>query len=36
LERKHVDAVMDLLHRMLVPEGRPIRAQEALAAASVL
>ena len=22
LERKHVDAVMDLLHRMLVPEGR--------------
>jgi acetylornithine/succinyldiaminopimelate/putrescine aminotransferase len=34
LERKHVDAVMDLLHRMLLPERRESPATEALAAAS--
>jgi acetylornithine/succinyldiaminopimelate/putrescine aminotransferase len=36
LERKHVDAVMDLLHRMFAPEGRVSPATEAMAAASVL
>jgi acetylornithine/succinyldiaminopimelate/putrescine aminotransferase len=34
LERKHVDAVMDLLHRMLLPEGRVSQTTEAMAAAS--
>ena len=36
LERKHVDAVMDLLHRMLLTEGRVSQATEAMAAASAL
>ena len=36
LERQHVDAVMDLLHRMLLPEGCVRPAKEAMAAASVL
>ena len=36
LERKHVDAVMDLLHRLLLPEGRVIPAKEAMATASAL
>jgi predicted acetylornithine/succinylornithine family transaminase len=35
LERRHVDAVMDLLHRLLLPEGRPQPAHEAIAAASL-
>ncbi|HXS11478.1 MAG TPA: aminotransferase class III-fold pyridoxal phosphate-dependent enzyme [Acidobacteriaceae bacterium] len=36
LERHHVDAVMDLLHRMLLPE-KPLKpATEAMAAASAL
>lgn len=35
LERQHVDAVMDLLHRMLLPEGRVKPAKEAMAAASL-
>jgi len=35
LEREHVDAVMDLLHRLLLPEERPRRAAEALASASL-
>jgi predicted acetylornithine/succinylornithine family transaminase len=35
LERRHVDAVMDLLHRMLVPEGSVTPAKEAMAAASL-
>lgn len=33
LERRHVDAVMDLLHRLLLPEGRLSPAKEAMAAA---
>jgi 4-aminobutyrate aminotransferase-like enzyme len=36
LERKHVDAVMDLLHRLLLPGGRSKPATEAMVAASVL
>jgi acetylornithine/N-succinyldiaminopimelate aminotransferase len=35
LERKHVDAVMDLLHRLLLTEGRVRPAAEAMAAASL-
>ena len=35
LERKHVDAVMDLLHRLLLSEGRVRPAAEAMAAASL-
>jgi acetylornithine/succinyldiaminopimelate/putrescine aminotransferase len=35
LERKHVDAVLDLLHRLLLLEGRVSPAQEAVAAASL-
>src|SRR5215469_2879977 len=34
LERQHVDAVMDLLHRLLLPEGRA-QATEAMATAIV-
>jgi acetylornithine/succinyldiaminopimelate/putrescine aminotransferase len=34
LERRHVDAVMDLLHRLL-PAGRPHPAQAAMASASL-
>ena len=34
LERQHVDAVIDVLHRLLLPEGRLSPAQEAMAAAS--
>jgi acetylornithine/succinyldiaminopimelate/putrescine aminotransferase len=36
LERQHVDAVMDLLHRLLVPEGHLSPATETMAAASAL
>jgi acetylornithine/succinyldiaminopimelate/putrescine aminotransferase len=35
LERKHVDAVMDLLYRLVLPEGRLSWATEAMAAASL-
>jgi acetylornithine/N-succinyldiaminopimelate aminotransferase len=35
LERRHVDAVMDLLHRLLLSEGRVKPAKEAMAAASL-
>ena len=35
LERQHVDSVMDLLERMLLPEGRVKPAKEAMAAASL-
>lgn len=35
LERRHVDAVMDLLHRLLLSEGRAKPAKEAMAAASL-
>jgi acetylornithine/N-succinyldiaminopimelate aminotransferase len=35
LERQHVDAVMDLLHRLLLSEGRVKPAKEAMAAASL-
>src|ERR1700742_1663684 len=35
LERQHVDSVMDLLERMLLPEGRVNPAKEAMAAASL-
>jgi acetylornithine/N-succinyldiaminopimelate aminotransferase len=35
LERQHVDAVMDLLHRLLLPEGRVKPAKEAMATASL-
>jgi acetylornithine/succinyldiaminopimelate/putrescine aminotransferase len=35
LERKHVDAAMDLLYRLVLPEGRLSWATEAMAAASL-
>jgi acetylornithine/succinyldiaminopimelate/putrescine aminotransferase len=36
LERKHVDAVMDLLHRLLLPQGSVSPAKEAVAAAGLV
>jgi acetylornithine/succinyldiaminopimelate/putrescine aminotransferase len=35
LERQHVNAVIDVLHRLLLPNGRATRATEAMAAASL-